>query len=106
MNTPFINKILNSHPEFDGVDYESPRDKGRLMTQKKSILDYMINHAEKWVTLRQISKACQAPEASVSAQLRNFRKEKFGSHTVHRKHVKNGLFAYQLELNESVSGTV
>jgi len=96
---------MDNHPEFDGAAYDSARDKDRLITQKQTIYNYMTSHAKQWVTLRQISKFCQAPESSVSAQLRNFRKAKFGSHTVHRKHVKNGLFAYQLELNESISET-
>jgi hypothetical protein len=38
-------------------------------------------------------------QASISAQLRHFRKERFGGQTIDRKHLGNGLFAYRLLSN-------
>jgi len=51
-----------------------------------------------WRTLPQIHAATGEPEASISAQLRHLRKERFGGHTVNRRHIENGLFEYQLIL--------
>ena len=39
------------------------------------------------------------PEASVSAQLRHMRKERFGQHFVAREYLGNGLYSYALILN-------
>jgi len=42
----------------------------------------------------------QASEGGVSARLRDFRKEKFGSHTVNRRRkAGGGTFEYQLIVN-------
>jgi len=49
-----------------------------------------------WHTLREISAASGAPEASVSAQLRHLRRPKFGSHTVERQHLGHGLYQYRV----------
>jgi hypothetical protein len=45
-------------------------------------------------TLRQISNATGDPEASVSAQLRHLKKERFGGFIVEKEHVGNGLYRY------------
>jgi hypothetical protein len=82
---------------FDGVDYDHDRDQKRLIKQSDKIFAFM--KGGEWKTLRQISNATGAPEASASAALRDFRKERFGSHIVHRRHVTNGLYEYSLELN-------
>jgi hypothetical protein len=55
---------------------------------------------EQWFTLRQISSLINEPEASISAQLRHLRKERFGNHTVNRRHVGQGLYEYQLILKK------
>jgi hypothetical protein len=82
---------------FDGVDYNHERDQKRLVKQSDRIFEFM--KSGEWKTLRQISDATGAPEASASAALRDFRKERFGSHTVDRRYVTNGLYEYKLELN-------
>ena len=84
---------------FDGFDYNHERDQQRLMKQSDKIFEFM--KSGEWKTLRQISDATGAPEASASAGLRDFRKERFGSHTVHRRYLTNGLYEYSLELNIS-----
>lgn len=84
--------------KFDGVAVVPERDNKRLSTQHERIFALMMDR--RWRTLSEISKLTNAPEASASAALRDFRKERFGSHTVNRRHIKNGLFAYQLETNE------
>jgi hypothetical protein len=54
----------------------------------------------RWRTLKDISVKVGCPETSVSARLRDFRKRKFGNHTVERQYVRRGLFKYRLIPNE------
>ena len=49
-----------------------------------------------WRSLRAIENETGYPQASVSARLRDFRKAKFGGHTVERKRIEGGLFVYRL----------
>ena len=44
----------------------------------------------------QISEALDMYPPSVSADLRNLRKERFGGRTVDRRYVKNGIYEYYL----------
>ena len=79
---------------FDGSDYDHERDSERLKTQLQIIEDFMDSNGYK--TLQQIADATGFPAASVSAQLRNLRKARFGARTVEKKHIKNGLYSYRL----------
>ncbi|MEO8297079.1 MAG: hypothetical protein ABI574_04650 [Burkholderiales bacterium] len=81
---------------FDGSDYEPGRDDERLQGQLGAIWDLM--KGGDWLTLSAISLATDAPQASVSAQLRHLRKERFGGHTVEKRLVKRGLYEYRLSL--------
>ncbi len=87
-----MNKI-----RFNGSDYNPALDDKRLTKQLGKIYSLMIDH--KWRTLAEISKEVDEPEASVSAQLRHLRKERFGSYVVN-KHRRGepgcGLFEYQV----------
>lgn len=83
---------------FDGVDYQFELDFVRLSGQMQQI--YNLMQDGKFRTLRQIADITKAPETSVSAQLRNFRKERFGSHTVNRKRVMNTWY-YQLKVGNN-----
>ena len=52
-----------------------------------------------WRTLNDIEILTRDPQASISAQLRHLKKERFGAHTVdHRPRGdrKNGLYEYRL----------
>ena len=88
---------MNTAIYFDGADYNHERDQQRLMKQSDRVFEFM--KSGEWRTLRQISEATGAPEASASAALRDFRKERFGAHTVNRRYVNNGLYEYNLEIN-------
>ena len=86
---------------FDGKTYDPKTDEKRLTTQFQRVFAYMIN--SDWHTLPEIAKAIsfppydQASEAGVSARLRDYRKKKFGNHTVNRRRkTGGGLFEYQL----------
>jgi hypothetical protein len=79
---------------FDGDDYKDKRDRGRLTGQLLRI--YTLISGGQWWTLQEISDATGDPHSSVSAQLRNLRKVRFGKHTVERDHLGGGLYRYRL----------
>ena len=85
--------------KFDGSDYEHEHDNVRLSGQIQRVYD-AIKDGD-WYTLDQINRITGDPHASVSAQLRNLRKERFGSHVVEKRYKGNrasGLWEYSLEI--------
>jgi hypothetical protein len=85
---------------FNGADYIPSRDDARLSGQILRVWECMKD--ENWRTLREIANITGDPEASISAQLRHLRKERFGGHEVEREYVSNGLYKYRLlKLKES-----
>ena len=93
-----MTKTLFEQARFDGDDYEHNRDAPRLRGQILRIFDLMKDG--QWRTFDAIAVATGDPQASISAQLRNLRKQRFGGHTVHRRHVGEGLYEYRLEVSE------
>jgi hypothetical protein len=86
-------------PDFDGGTYRRPYDHERLSGQLKRVHDVMADGA--WRTLAQLAAAVAAPEASVSARLRDLRKPEFGGfHVEHRREGApgSGLWSYRLVL--------
>jgi hypothetical protein len=79
---------------FNGADYIPSRDDARLSGQILRVWECMKD--ESWRTLREIATITGDPEASISAQLRHLRKERFGGHEVEREYVSNGLYKYRL----------
>jgi hypothetical protein len=79
---------------FDGKTFVPQRDGIRLTAQYDRVFDVMKD--KEWRSLSDIAKITNDPEASISARLRDFRKEKFGAYTVERRHVANGLYEYRL----------
>jgi hypothetical protein len=91
---------------FGGDTYEPDLDHDRLKAQLYRVLDLMRDR--EWRTLFEIAGVTGDPPQSVSARLRDFRKEKFGSHTVNRRRrgpAELGLFEYQLILRGPVEDT-
>ncbi len=84
---------------FNGSDYQPRRDNTRLMHQHKLVFDLMKD--AKWRSLKDIEYLIKQPQASISAQLRHLRKSRFGGHTLNKRYVNNGLYEYQLIVNES-----
>lgn len=85
-------------PAFDGVTYEPDLDHARLAKQWERVRDFMMDGDAH--TLQEIAAATGYPESSVSARLRDLRKEKFGGHTVKRERLeKGGTFYYILVPN-------
>lgn len=83
---------------FDGETYDHERDASRLAKQYKLVFELMQDG--EWRVLREISSVTGAPEASVSARLRDMRKKKFGSHVIEKRHIEKGLFQYRLLVNK------
>jgi hypothetical protein len=87
----------NPFRPFKGSDYDPRVDHARLTFQHERIRDLMLDG--RWRTLEEIAKATAAPAASVSAQLRHLRKERFGSYQVDKRRrgeVERGLFEYRV----------
>ena len=80
--------------DFDGATYDPERDGERLHKQLKAVRVALSDH--EWHTLYALSIITGAPEASVSARLRDLRKAKNGSHTVERRYAGDGLWEYRL----------
>ena len=85
-------KTIDEHR--DGATYDAERDCLRLNRQARAVYDLMIDG--RWRTLAVISERTCEPEASVSARLRDLRKARFGSHTVERRYVANGIWEYRV----------
>ena len=85
--------LFTRAPVFDGPDLE-PEDHARLGNQMARVKTALSS--DRWWTLHDLSVACGAPEASVSAQLRHLRKPRFGSHTIERRHLGHGLYEYRM----------
>lgn len=83
--------------KFNGPEYQPEFDLDRLSDQHLRIRKAMLNN--QWLTLREISSLTGDPEASISAQLRHLRKDRFGGYVVERKPSgdrKKGLFKYRV----------
>ncbi len=81
-------------PRFDGHAYVAGRDHDRLTHQLDRIRDLMLDG--RWRTVEQISVITGDPQTSASAQLRNLRKERFGSYILEKRHIARGLFEYRI----------
>lgn len=80
---------------FDGETYSRELDQERLSGQLLDV--YLELLPGRLVTLAEVSKATGHPEASVSARIRDLRKERFGKHDIRRSRVDGaGLHVYQL----------
>lgn len=80
---------------FDGRTYDPEKDKERLGKQLDAVRTLMSDG--RWRTLAEIAKAVAAPEASVSARLRDMRKEKFGGEEVRaQRRAGSALWEYRV----------
>lgn len=91
---------FDTPPRFPGPSLTAA-DHRRLTGQMLDIFALMKDGTPR--TLADIEKATGHPPASISAQLRHFRKAKWGSHKVDREHVGNGLYLYRLIVNTEAS---
>lgn len=89
---------------FNGSDYEPKLDDERLIDQHGRIKKLMRDG--EWRTLNEIAKHTGDPEASISAQLRHLRKDRFGNYVIEKRRRgerKSGLFEYKLSPPGTVS---
>lgn len=92
---------------FDGDTINDRRDTPRLIRQQDAV--FAIMSAGRWMTIPGIKSMIwdrfkiEASEASISARIRDFRKERFGGYTVNRRRrddLSPGLHEYQLVVEE------
>lgn len=82
-------------PQFGGTTFNAKRDGARLNGQLQAVLTLMKDG--QWRGLAIISTALGgASEASVSARIRDLRKQKFGGWIVERRYVDRGLWLYRV----------
>lgn len=86
-------ELIRLNPKIDGPDV-TPEDNLRLGKQAAAVLWHMRDG--EWRTLARIAELAQAPQASVSARLRDLRKRKWGAWTVDRKCLGRGLWVYRV----------
>lgn len=94
---PDLLTYLAALPEPDGATYEPDLDRSRLGDQALRVWSVMRDG--EWRTLAELAAAVTAPEASVSARLRDFRKPAWGAQTVERRRRGDpgrGVFEYRL----------
>jgi hypothetical protein len=83
-------------PLFDGATFNRDRDENRLRRQLDAVRRSMLSGG--WWTLAKLATAAQGSEASVSARLRDLRKQKFGAYDIERRYVANGVWEYHLKM--------
>lgn len=86
-----------------GDTYSSRRDRDRLNRQARAVYNVMADG--QWRTLAQIAALIQEPEASISARLRDLRKERFGWHVVDREYLADGVWQYRVSVNRQETDT-
>jgi len=95
-----IKEMNQTELRFNGPVYNPERDNKRLKSQIQRIYHYMA--AGGWHTFDEIHSATGDPHTSISAQLRHLRKERFGEHTIDKRHrgePARGLYEYRLTIN-------
>jgi len=98
---------IEKPPQFDGAVYDSKKDWARLSGQILRI--WRIIQDGKWRTVEEINSRIMVehshydPECSISAQLRNLRKERFGGHIIEKRRrgeEESALWEYRLQPKE------
>ena len=92
-----LDDYLARQPRFAGADYNPAFDQERLTGQIRRVFEAVKDG--RWRTLNEIAAATGDPEASISAQLRHLRREKFGSWRVEKQargERSFGLFEYRI----------
>jgi hypothetical protein len=93
----FRSRLLTGAPRFNGATYAPKHDQVRLTGQIERIHKLMTDGL--WRTLSEIEVCTGDASASISAQLRNLRKKRFGGYTVERRargDRAHGLFEYRM----------
>ena len=83
---------------FDGETYDEALDGDRLRSQYARVWAAMAD--EQWHTPEELERTTGYRWASINARTRDFRKPKFGCHTIDREYVGNGLWRYRLTIRQ------
>ena len=86
-----------SQSRFNGPVYDPELDQERLSKQIGRVYAAMSDNT--WHTLSELEAVTTDPQASISAQLRHLRKERFGSYTIEKRRrgdETSGLWEYRL----------
>lgn len=93
---------MRDNVKIDGFAYEPDLDEERLRTQMRQVFS-ILKSTYDWLTVEQISNIMgerfdvQAPEASVSAQIRNLRKRANGGYLIRGRYRKGArIYEYKL----------
>lgn len=84
-----------------GATFQESLDGERVRTQMQVIRDFMLSHD--FVTLSEIEHCLKYPSASISAQLRHLKKDKFGGYELEKKRLSinnAGTWLYKLTSRE------
>ena len=87
--------------KFDGPAYDPKHDLVRLTGQIQRVFNAIKD--SKWYTLDEIHNNTNDPHASISAQLRHLRKDRFGAHSIDKRprgNRYNGLWEYRLTVKK------
>lgn len=89
---------MNQDSFFDGDTYEPLQDKERLETLFERVKSTMAG--AQWWTLEELAAQAKGSQASVSARIRDLRKERFGGWEIVRRRLQSapesGVWEYQM----------
>lgn len=85
----------------DGITFDPDRDLARLNTQAGVVFRLMCDGI--WRTPDQMETVTGFNWSSINARLRDFRKPRFGNHSVERRSVGKGLHEYRLLVNREAA---
>lgn len=89
--------MILENVRFDGSDYNPANDNARLTKQIGRVYSCMVDG--NWKTLNEISLTTSDPQASISAQLRHLRKDRFGGYIVEKRlrDDSSGFYEYKMQ---------
>jgi hypothetical protein len=79
---------------FDGQTYDRREDGRRLGKQLQTVISHMQDG--QWRTLRAIAESTRYPESSVSARLRDIRKQLVRDYTMESERRSGGTWVYRM----------
>ena len=85
---------------YGGDSYQSRRGTSRAWTVNWRLLPRSCQTIS-GIALEELATRCSASQAGVSARLRDLRKAKFGSQTIEKRYVANGLWVYRLSARQA-----
>lgn len=88
---------------FGGSTFDAARDGERLSKLLDRVRIFMSDG--QWRIIPQIREQVGGTESSVSARLRDLRKQKHGGHCVEKEYIGAGLWQYRLLLEEENDST-